>query len=246
MEAKVEEFLKKTPTPPPSARLLDYGLTRVLAKAEEEEVAGQKRARARSIYRNPSLLRHAVMMAAAVLLILVLSTSGAYALSYNALPGSTLYGTKIFFERARIAVNLSPSEDARMEIEFSRRRIEELQEMVSSGHCGGADRWLKEYRRNLCGAQEFLQALPQDEAEKLAREFKGSLQKQAALMHELQDETPLEMADEVREAQETCEEEREQVQQQNQYQPGQPPTSPDGGGKKSGTEDVHPGQGGRP
>jgi hypothetical protein len=246
IEAKVEEFIQETSTPPPSARLLDYGLQRVLEKAAGDEAAKYGELKGRSIYRNPSMMRHALLIMTAVLLILVLSTTGVYAMSYNALPGSTLYGTKIFFERVRLAINLSPTEDAQMEIEFSRRRMEELQEMVASGRSKGADRWLREYQRNLRGAQEILRAVPEDEAEELAREWKGSLQKQAALMEKLQDKASPELAEEVKEAQEVCEEEKEQVQQRGQNQPGQPPTMQDGDGNKPDAENTDPGHGGRP
>lgn len=246
VEAKVEEFIQETSTPPPSARLMNYGLQRVLKKAEEEEAADYGGLKGRSIYRNPSLLRHALLIMTAILLILVISTTGVYAMSYNALPGSTLYGTKIFFERARIATNLSPTEDAHMEMDFSRRRMEELQEMVASGRSKGADRWLKEYQRNLRGAQELLRAVPEDEAEELVRELKGSLQKQAALMDKLQDEASPDLAEEVKEAQQVCEEEKEQVQQRGQNQPGQPPTMHDGDGNKPDAENTDPGHGGKP
>ena len=246
VQAEVEEFILKTTTPPPSRRLMDHGLQRVLEKAAGEGTSEQKGLKGRSVYRNPSLLRHALMVIIAVLLVLVLSTTSVYALSDNALPGSTLYGTKIFFERTRIAINLSPAEDAQMEIEFSRRRMDELQEMVASGSSKGAERWLREYRRNLRGAQELLQGLPGDEAEGLADELKDSLQRQSTLMKKLQGEASPELSEEVEEAQQVCEEEKKQVQQQGQKESGQPPSMPDGSGNKPDMDAADPGHGGKP
>ncbi|MGQ9474617.1 MAG: DUF5667 domain-containing protein [Actinomycetota bacterium] len=185
---KAEEFLSaaKTPCAPETLRL--YGLQRVFARAstarEEEKKAG------RELLRAPFPLRRAIVIPLVSLLLLVGGTSGVYAASAGALPGSALYDTKIFFERARVFLTTSPSGDARLEMGFCGRRMRELQEMLKAGETHDGERWLREYRRNLSQAEQLLDAVSEPESRALAASFEGTLGEHARLMEALRLEAP--------------------------------------------------------
>lgn len=185
---KAEEFLLAAKTPPAPETLRQYGLQRVFARAstarEEEKKAG------RELLRGPFPLRRAIVIPLVSLLLLVGGASGVYAASAGALPGSALYDSKIFFERARIFLTASPSGDARLEMDFCGRRMRELQEMLKAGGTPYGERWLREYRRNLSQAEQLLDAVGEPESRALAASFEGILGEHARLMEALRSEAP--------------------------------------------------------
>lgn len=199
-EKAAEEFLRSVSGPDAPRHLRDFGLQRVIARASTEE----GRAARRRERRNPALLRRVVLVSLASILLLAATTSGVYAASSGSLPGTTLYGAKIFFERARVALALSPASDARLEMEYCTRRTRELSDMVERGSTRGWERWLREYTRNLEGAESALEALPAEEASPLARRFAELLEEQALLVESLQEKAPGDGLPYLREAYEEC------------------------------------------
>lgn len=227
LEAAAAAFLAETESPRASDRLRDFGLQRILARqaeGTERAAAGTRRA-----YRNPALLRRAVLAAAVVLLVMLVSTSGAYALSYNAQPDSPLYGTKIFFERARVTLNLSSTGDMRLEMGFSERRMEELRKMAASGDQEGAERWLREYSRNVEGAGTLFENLPDQEALDMSTQFEEMLNGQAQMMQGMRQQHISGLSEPLESAYHVCEQERERMQRRcGQEAPGGPSQEPGG------------------
>lgn len=77
----------------------------------------------------------ALNLASILCLILVLSFIGSQFFSYTetALPGDTLYPVKLIFERARLGLAFDTATQARLHVEFARRRSNELVELIFEG-----------------------------------------------------------------------------------------------------------------
>lgn len=235
--ARLEEaaaFLGKMAAPSPSSHLREYGLQRVFARADTLEGKGTGLA-ARHDYRNPALLRRMVVVILAVLLFMVASTTGAYALSYDAQPGSALYGTKIFFERARIAFATSSAEDAKLEMDYSDRRMQELQGMVASGNEKGSDRWLREYLRNIEGAGALIVTVPEDDMDELRQRYQNMLENHAHTMAGMRHGQPSGLSQSIECAYGACENERVRMRQGHGHDGEEAPSQMPGGPQQEGS-----------
>ncbi len=234
LERAAAAFLAGAVSPETPDRLRDYGLQRVLAKARASET-GKAPASARRVYRNPAMLRHVLAVILVMLLVMIISTSGAYAFSLNAQPGSTLYGAKILFERTRVTLHPSRSGDIRLEMTFSERRMEELREMAASGNRLGAERWLREYRRNIEGAGVLFESVPAQEVVELSSQFQEMLARQAQMMLGLRAGQPDGLSGTITDAYHVCDQERERMRrrcgQQGDEGSGQEPGGPEGQGR---------------
>jgi len=226
LEAAAVSFLAEVATPSASSRLKDYGMQRVWARAEAyHEIKAPTTAR--RAYRNPALLRHVLVVGLVVLMVLLVSTTGVYAFSYNATPDSPLYGTKIFFERARVTLTPSSVEDIRLEMRYSERRMEELQAMVASGNQEGSDRWLREYRRNVEGAGVLFETISPQEAEQLSPQFQDMLDRHEHMMQGMRHGQPSGLSGSIEGAYQVCDGERMRMRRRcGQETPGDPPQQP--------------------
>jgi hypothetical protein len=242
LEAAAAAFLAGAESPRVSHRMREYGLQRVHAKAKAAEPG--KTPAARRAYRNPALLRHALIVAIVVLLAMVMSTSGAYALSLDAQPDSPLYGTKIFFERARVTLTTSSAADMRLEMGFSERRMEELRNMVASGNREGAERWLHEYSRNVEGAGTVFETVADREAQHLSTQFQEKLEQQAQVMREMREGQPAALSEPIDSAYEICQREQGRMRQRcgQQDQGGQESGGQHGQGYQNDTADPSCGE----
>lgn len=223
LEERAEAFVRAADTPPASDRLKVYGMQRIMARAEAAGRAGELRGR--KTYRNPSLTRRLILIGLLVPLTLVVLTSGSYAFSSGAQPSSRLYGTKLFFEHARLTLTPSPSRDLRLELGYSDLRLSELQKMITAGNVRGIDRWLQEYLRNIDDAYSLLDHLKPEEDIQLSRQFLDNLDRQAEVLNGIRgcQATPITQVDEAYGA---CNQGRAQVRQR--CGTGEPGNSADG------------------
>ncbi len=210
LEALVEAFVKDADTPPPSGRLRDYGLQRIIARAEAS--AGRERLPKRRILRNPSFVQRIVLIGLAIPLLLIVMTSSAYAFSSGSQPGSLLYGTKLFFEHARETLTISSENDIKLEIEYSDRRISELEKMIDPANNQGLDRWLREYQENINKVSGLLDQMPSESGDPLSQLLLGALDRQAGVINEIRvgRASPVQQIDE---AYGLCNQGREQMRQ---------------------------------
>ncbi len=228
LETTAAAFLARVAAPRPSARLTEYGMQRVWARVEAHE-EGRAPVTARRASRNPALPRHVVVALLVVLMLLLVSASGAYAFSYDAQPDSPLYGTKILFERARITFTPSRAEDARLEMGYSERRMGELRKMVASGNQGGAERWLREYRRNVEGAGLLFETMSPEEAARLSALFQEMLERHEHMMQGMRQGQPSGLSRSIEGAYQVCDQERMRMRQRcGQETPGEPGGEPGG------------------
>lgn len=199
LELRADAFLRQAPPPRVPQALKDYGPQRVIALLSAREASA-----VRHMYRKPALARRALLVSLFSILLLAGATSATYAASRDALPGSLFYGSKIFFERARLVLTVSRAEDARLEMEFGERRMRELSRMAGGEHEGGADRWLREYRRNVEGAEALLDTLSEREASDLAARFLETLEGQASMLEEMGASSPAILSPYLKEAYRVC------------------------------------------
>jgi len=54
--------------------------------------------------------------------------------SFDALPGDSLYKTKLSLEKAQLAIAFSPQQKAKLQVEFTSRRLEEMVELAMSSY----------------------------------------------------------------------------------------------------------------
>jgi hypothetical protein len=174
----VEEFIRQIEGPAVPEDLRQYGLERITSRARALSERDRKAMRPRNI---PSfVLAHRLVLATVMLLLLfVVFTSGAYAFSSAAQPGSLLYGTKLFFEHARESLALSSQDEIKLEIEYSNRRISEIQKMSDPGSNSGLERWLQEYQGNIGKASSLLDRISPDSSESLSQLFLNALADQS-------------------------------------------------------------------
>jgi hypothetical protein len=241
-EERAAAFLKGVETPDASSRLKDHGLQRILAKVESPEGSTITLSGKRRVYRSPTLVYRVAFVLLLIPLVLAMLTTGAYALSYDAQPDSALYGTKIFFERTREALTSSPSSDMRLEIEYSNRRLNELEKMAASGKQKGADRWLREYERNVGRAYSLIDQVSQQDFEDLSVQLLDALNRQAAMMETMSQGQYPDFAGQIEQAYGVCNQERERMRQRCSVEDGGCMESPSDSGGPSGNGNGQKGQ----
>jgi Domain of unknown function (DUF5667) len=212
-EKRAAAFLQGVETPGASSRLKDHGLQRILARAETGDDFGVAIPRRWGAYHAHALAYRFILVLLFIPLVLALFTTGAYALSYDAQPDSALYSTKIFFERARIALTTSTSSDIRLEIEYSNLRLNELEKMVTSGKRKGADRWLREYARNVEAANSLIEKVSQQDAEAISLQLLETLDRQAVMMEAMSQGQYPDLTGQIEQAYSLCNQERERMRQ---------------------------------
>ena len=235
LELRADAFLRETPPPRIPQALKDYGPQRVIALLSTREAPA-----VRHMYRKPALARRALLVSLFAILLLAGTTSATYAASRDALPGSFFYGSKIFFERARLVLTVSRAEDARLEMEFGERRIRELSRMAGGEDEGGAERWLREYRRNVEGAEALLDTLSKREASDLAARFLQTLEGQASMLEEIGASSPAILSPYLEEAYQVCDGSRMRMRKRCGGECG-PRESPSTPGGSDGKGPVSPG-----
>ncbi|MFN2139715.1 MAG: DUF5666 domain-containing protein [Candidatus Promineifilaceae bacterium] len=84
--------------------------------------------------KSPALrLRQILVSGLAVMLLLILSAAALAAASTNAIPGDTLYGSKILLENVRLNYSANPTAAQGMLEEFRQERIDEVLALLSLG-----------------------------------------------------------------------------------------------------------------
>ncbi|MBC7246210.1 MAG: hypothetical protein H5T73_00315 [Actinobacteria bacterium] len=180
LEMKADAFLREIPQPRVPRALVHHGAQRAAAIASARQAATGRR-----VYRRPLPAHRAVLATLLAVVLLAGTTSATYAASMDAAPGSLLYGSKIFFERTRVFFTVSRAEDAKLEMEYSERRMRELSHMMAGASEPAAERWLREYRRNVEGAEALLDGLSGQEASLLAARLLETLEEQAAALESM-------------------------------------------------------------
>ncbi len=138
------------------------------------------------------------------MLLLVLMSSSAFALSYDASPGSALYGTKLFFERVRLSLTPGDYSKAAYRLRLTEKRLGELEKMVAAGKEKGGPAWESAYRREVRGLLDQVSELPEEARERFTEEAADRLREQARRMEMLGSASPGSLGGHVRNANEFC------------------------------------------
>ena len=70
----------------------------------------------------------------AVVVLLMAGWVGVSNASFGALPGDSLYNTKLTLEKAQLAIAFSPQQKAKLHVEFTSRRLEEMVELTAASY----------------------------------------------------------------------------------------------------------------
>lgn len=168
-------------------------VTTVEKIAHSAQTAGAGKTNPRP-YRQPSsrvTRQRAYRFAVALALILVLAlsfTGTAYA-SQGTLPGETLYPVKLWTEDARLALASTPAEQASLRVEFSERRLDEVQLLFESGQGPLSISVLDRYDQQVSEVADFVEQNANgnlSEHAVFAQKMKSALEKQNAKLEALQ------------------------------------------------------------
>jgi hypothetical protein len=110
---------------------------RLMAKIQQESVADrvENPAPERGFFDLFFSRRFATPLLVAFILMISLyvAGNGLYLASQNAIPGDRLYSVKIMFERTALAFSRDNTNDAKLQMEFTQRRSEEIYQLVAQG-----------------------------------------------------------------------------------------------------------------
>jgi hypothetical protein len=129
---------------------------------------------------------------------------GVIAASGNSIPGELLYPVKIGTERARLAFTFSDVSNAKLEIAFAERRVEEISELVRKGRAEQVSEVVPMLARHLDNAVQVMQAKGGDgETQGLLALLQQSAIEQLSLLESIAEEAPEEAKAAVGQALET-------------------------------------------
>ncbi|MHB8780134.1 MAG: DUF5667 domain-containing protein [Candidatus Geothermincolia bacterium] len=215
-QAGLHALLAGMESRPPDAGFKRAARSRILESLPAAGEAGcglragsPERRETKHLLRVPStktVAKRAVLVPALVLSLLLVMTTGAYALSLDSDPGSPLYGTKLFFERARMGITGSDNARAELALSFAERRMEELAHMADSGSGEGSQRWISEYRRNLAEAEMYMSRLNGEARLSLGTDIVLEATSQLDTLSAMTQVVPSDFVPLVEEARSTCSE----------------------------------------
>ncbi|MHB8780313.1 MAG: DUF5667 domain-containing protein [Candidatus Geothermincolia bacterium] len=187
-EERAKELISRVATPEPDdafkAELRERLVTQAAARRKANTALERRWVAPRPAY---PLLRRAVLVSGLVLVLFMSFTGGAYALSAGKNPDSNLYGTKLFFEEARLSITGSHDSKAELELTYSRERLREMRYLAEAGVSRGSERCLNEYEELLTRAREHIYLLEGGEFDRLSAEFLRLTQEQLEELTSLQD-----------------------------------------------------------
>ena len=118
-----------------------------------------------------AVIKRVVLVPAIVIALFVVFTAGAYPMSLDKNPDSSLYGTKLFFEGVRESLTGSMEAKAQLELNYTQKRVEEMQYLTSHDIDKGAERCASRYTDNLAAAQSRIDQLTGDAFAQASAEF---------------------------------------------------------------------------
>ncbi len=167
-KANAERFLRESVNlsyiePKPGYR--EAAFARILERlSREEETISSGKIKAPVF---PGILRRAVVVPVAVLILLIVFTSGAYAFSYSSTPDSAFYPMKRFFEKANLYLTGGLEAKAYYQLGLLGKRLRELEGMVTRGCSRGGSRWQHAYQESSEWLYEHLPSLGEAQQEEI-------------------------------------------------------------------------------
>lgn len=172
-------LLQSAPFSPPSPAFKAQARERLEKAVEEKRLASK-------IGWRKSLSRRAVVVLAAVFLL-----GGSVALaSTRSLPGSILYPVKLGLERVQLTLTPSPSEKARLNLEFSRRRVAEVRQLIERQRGKNLSTPLELMSHQLEQAQEMEKRVQAKDKEEVLKNILKATERQQAVLEEVSKKAP--------------------------------------------------------
>lgn len=162
------------------------------------------RAVARGRLPRAALIRRAVLVPVLALVLLAAMTAGAYALSADKNPDSALYPVKLFFERARFALTGSDLARAQLVLDYSEKRMTELEIMVANHTAKGSGDWLAGYEDNLRVTLDYCSRLEGDSAGIMQARLGDIFRAQAEALQSLAVQAPFDLTPAIESVRSIC------------------------------------------
>jgi hypothetical protein len=143
--------------------------------------------------------RYALQLAVVVIMLacLVLGSSGIAYASQGTLPGDALYPVKLGVEQVQLWVNLDAADEVRLHMQFSQRRVEEIEALVSLGRYQNVHETMLDYEYHIDQATQQVSRLALQDPEaagELALEMGKMLADNSVLLNALIAAVPSEVA----------------------------------------------------
>lgn len=151
--------------------------------------------------------------------------------SQDSLPGEPLYPVKIGLERMAVAVTVSQDEDAQLQIDYTRRRLVEIQQLTMEGRFEHLPETVENLESQVTEALTTIDVVAsrdQGNARELAATLRQTLKEQATLIDFLKDAVPAEtrtVLDRAYQVSETAAEAAETVIRENEDEEDPDPTT---------------------
>ena len=151
-----------------------------------------------------------LMIGAAVFVLLVGTWIGASNVSTKALPGDLFYPVKLSLEKTQLFVAFSPEQKAKLQVEFTSRRLEEMVELTAHSYQEDASAVLlavRQFKKEVQTIREYLQSETQSSTQtELAKELGRKSTAYKATVADSGLNAPANVKDEVDEVQALLEE----------------------------------------
>ncbi len=151
-----------------------------------------------------SVIKRAVLVPAVLIVLFVVFTGSAFALSAGANPDSSLYGTKLFFEGFRESLTGSATAKAQLELDYAQKRVQEMQYLGAHNITRGAEGCASAYADNLAQAQARINQLSGDAFTQASAEFLDITGRQLSSLDSLAAQTSGALGPAVERARQTC------------------------------------------
>jgi len=172
-------LLQSVPSVLPSQAFKAQALKRLERAVEEKRLASK-------VGWRKSLSRRAIVVFAAVFLL-----GGSVALaSTRSLPGSILYPVKLGLERAQLILTPSPSKKARLNLEFSRRRMIEVRQLIERQRGKNLSTPLELMSHQLKQAQKMEKKVQAKDKEEVLKNILKATERQQAVLKEISKKAP--------------------------------------------------------
>ena len=129
-----------------------------------------------------------------IVMVLLIGSGTAVTLSENALPGDSLYNTKLILEEFALATSLDEASDAQLHLHFTRRRLVEVNKLLVERRYEQMDETVTAYEAQVRETLKTITDLAitdQVQARRLAFEFQMILSEQGPILNKLGETVPI-------------------------------------------------------
>jgi hypothetical protein len=142
-------------------------------------------------FNSPTLAPVAFVL---ILMVLLIGSGTAVTISENALPGDSLYNTKLILEEFALATSLDEASDAQLHLHFTRRRFEEVNTLLAVRRYEQMDETVLAFEAQVRETLKTITDLAvtnEGQARDLAFEFQEMISEQESILNKLGETVPI-------------------------------------------------------